>query len=504
MYELFYLIPDRFDPEAKNWIAWKVNPVLVRSIECWCNSIHQLEPIDREFITNRVKIQAHFDRWYTEVQTLQGLDRSTIVDTIAQHLLARLRQYPEDRTIRLHWNAFLMQRCVTIGWQIWRLFPQQMRSIGLFEEIVACSYSKIANPNEVQLVLATFKPGTSQLVSGLNHLKAFIDRWIRYSTFPYLRELSGDANFGRTNLGVAARHSRGEIIKALRCSYTADRVNDEIILWQYFDIYRRETGIHVNHLVETDFEQIGQFYQQQLQHSVRLTGAEISQRLEAIGSAVRKYKLRQPLSLDASILTQGENNTAAISLGETNLLDDGDLLAAQESQEILGIVRMEIINLINETYLDRKIPSCQQLFWLYYGFQKKLTQQQIGKIICRNFDLNPNPGSVSLRLRNGRNSLFQRIHTAIGNEPPQLTVQEIDAAMGMVLEMYLESATLEPLLQEVSLQLNILPSRVSDTQKSQFIERVTTRIEAKTKLDLRFDFVQTAIEQIVNDFLDRS
>ena len=499
MYEPFYLLHDRFDPEAKNWIAWKVNPVLVRSIERWCNRIHQLEPIDREYITNRVKIQAHFDRWYAEVQTLQGLDRSISIDTLSQYLLDRLRQDPKDPTIQQHWIAFLMQRCVSVGWQIWRLIPHHMRSVGLFEDIVVYAYSTIANPAEF---IANFKPGTSQFVSGLDHLKAFIDRRIRYSIFPFLRQESGDANFGRTNLGVAARHSRGEIIRALQCLYPPDRVNNEMILWQCFDSYRRETGIHVNRLVETDFEQIGQFYQQRLDCSVDLTGAEIRQRIEAIGSAVRQYKLCQPLSLDALIITQGENNTGVITLGETNPIDERDLLVAQESLEILGIVRMEIINLINETYLDRIIPSCQQLFWLYYAL--KLKQQQIGKILCRNFNLNPNPGSVSLRLRNGHNFLFQRIHTAIGNEPPQLTVQEIDAAMRMVLEMYLESATLRPLLQEVSLQLNILPdSRVSDTQKSQFIARLTTGIETKIKLDLRFDFVQTTIEQIVNNFLDR-
>ncbi len=500
MYELFYLQHDRFDPEAKDWISWKVNSGLVRSIECWCNSIHQLEPIDREFMTNRVKIQAHFDRWYAEVQTLQGLDRSILIDTLSQQLLDRLRQNPQNPTIRQHWLAFLMHRCVTVGWRLWRFNSQQMRSFGLFEDIVVYGYSKIANPDEF---IANFKPGTSQLVSGLNHLKAFIDGRIRYSLFPYLRAESGDPNFGRTNLGVAARHSYGEIIKVLRCLHTTDRVNDEIILWQCFDRYRRENGIHVHHLVESDFEQIGQFYQKLTQHQVHLTGAEVRQRIEAIGSAVRQNRSCQPLSLDASIIALGENSTGGISLAETNLINEGDLLVAQESQEILGIVCMEIINLINETYLDRKRPSCQQLFWLYYGL--KLNQQQIGKIICRNFDLNPNPGSVSLRLRNGRNSLFQRIHTAIGNEPPQLTVQEIDAAMGMVLEMYLESVTLRPLLQEVSLQLNILPdSRVSDTQKFQFIEPVTTGIEAKIKLDLRFDFVQNAIVQIVNDFFGRS
>jgi hypothetical protein len=321
-----------------------------------------------------------------------------------------------------------------------------------------------------------------------------------------LREVSGDINFGRTNLGVAARHSRGEIIKALCCLYTVDRVEDEIVLWQCFNSYRKETGIHVNRLVSTDFEQIGQFYQQRLNCSVHLTGSEISQRLEAIGSAVRNYRLRQPLSLDASIMPQGENNTPTIA--ETNLIGNGDLLAAQESQEILQIVRMEITNLIDETPSDRQIPSCQQLFWLYYGLKRKglkLKQQQIGKILCRNFGLTDNAGSVALRLRNGRNYLFQRIHAAIENKPPQLTVQEIDTAMGMVLEMYLESATLRPLLKEISLQLNMLPdSQVSDIQKAKFVQVVTTSIEAKIHLDLRFDFVQTLIEQIADDFFDRS
>lgn len=502
MYEPFYLLHDRFDQESRNWVTWKVNPALVRSIERWCNNIHQLEPIDRAFITDRVKIQAHFDRWYVEVQNQHGLDRSTIVDRIAKYLLARLQKYPEDPIIRLHWIAFLMQRCVTVGWQIWRLLPQQMRSVGLFEEIVACSYSKIANLNEVQLVLATFKPGTSQLVSGINHLKAFIDRWIRYSTFPYLRELSGDANFGRTNLGVAARHSRGEIIKALRCSYTADRVDDEIILWQCFDIYRRETGIHVHRLVETDFEQIGQFYQQRLQHSVRLTGAEISQRLEEIGSAVRKYKLRQPLSLDASIFTQDENNTATLSLGETNLLDDGDLLAAQASQEILQIVSRVITSLLDEPSLSENRPSYQQLFWLYYGLELK--QQQIGEIIDLNFGLTSNPGNVSRRLRQGRNYLFQRIHAALQNEPPQLTDGDIDASMGLVLEMYFDRA-MHSLLSAIFLQLNAPPhAQLSTSQQAKFVAILATSIEQRINLCLPIDLIRANIMRIINRFLDRS
>jgi hypothetical protein len=491
MYELFYLLHDRFDSEAKNWIAWKVNPVLVRSIECWCNSIHQLEPIDREFITNRVKIQAHFDCWYVEGQSQHGLDRSSLIDLLAQHLLAKLQRHPEDPIVQQHWIAFLMHRCVTVGWRIWRFNPQQTRSFGLFEDIVVYGYSKIANPDKF---ITNFKPGTSQLVSGLNHLKAFIDGRIRYSIFPYLRQESGDPNFGRSNLGVAARHSRSEIIKALQCLHPADRVNDEIILWQCLVLYRGETGIHVNRLVETDFEQIGQLYHQRIECSAHVTGAEIKQRLEVIGSAVRKYKLRQPLSMDASILTKGKNNTGAISLGETNLINDGDLLAAQESQEIRYIVSRELKNLFNEQPLNNKV-SYQQLFWLYYGL--KLNQQEIGQIIKHNFRLTSNPGNISRRLRQAYQDLFQRIHSAIQNEPPQLTDKEIDAAMSTVLEMYFETA-IPSLLGELPHQLNVL------LQKPELIQAIETWIETKIHLQLQFDFVQTAIEHIIDDFLDRS
>ena len=145
---------------------------------------------------------------------------------------------------------------------------------------------------------------------------------------------------------------------------------------------------------------------------------------------------------------------STISLGKMNLLDDGDLLAAQESQEILRIVRMEITNLFDDRSLSNNQPSSQQLFWLYYGLGLK--QQQIGEIIHLNFGLTNNPGSVALRLQKGRNHLFQRIHAALQNQPPQLTNREIDAAMNMILEMYFDRA-IPSLLSAISLQLNSSP-----------------------------------------------
>ncbi len=492
MYEAFYLLHDRFNPETTGWIAWKVNPVLVRSIERWCRQILDLEPIDRELITNRHKIKEHFDRWYLRVQATHGLNRESLVNALANYLLARLQQHPRDPIVRWHWIAFFMHRCVTTIWKIWRLMPQQVRSIDLFEEIVCCSYSKIANLNEVHLVLANFNPGASELVSGINHLKAFIDRRIRYSIFPNLREISGDPNFGRTNLGVVTRSSRGEILKALRCLYAADRVDDEIILWQSFDLYRKQTGRHANQLVVADFAQVGQFYQQRLDRSISFTGAEIKQRLEAIGSAVRTYNLRQPLALDAPISNDEDRHS---TWHETSLLVGKDLLKTLESQEILRIVRMEIINFLDEGSQQQHKPSSQQLFWLYYGLD--LNQQQIGKIMHLNFGLTNNSGNISRSLSKGRSYLFDRIHTALNNRSPQLTAKEIDAAMGLVLKMYFDRA-IDTLLNSISARLNIPPHvQLSNSQQAEIESALHTWIEEKNHLRLPIDLVKTNMMLII-------
>jgi hypothetical protein len=484
MYEPFYLLHERFDPGAKNWIGWQVHPGLVRSIERWCSQIEPLEPLASSLITNRANVQAHFDRWCLKVRSLHGLARSSIIDLLAQHWLELLQQSPADPTLRLHWIALFMQRCATVGWQVWQLLPDRLRSIDLFEEIVSYAYSKIVNPNGVHLVLANFKPGTSQFVSGLNHLKAFIDRRIRYSIFPLLRETSGDPNFGRTNLGVAARYSRGEVNKALLCLHPADRVSDLLVLWQSFMLYRSQTGIPVNRLVAADFERIGQYYRQLSQQPIEQTGAEIQHQIELIGGAIRSYEIRPSVSLDAPISTGGVG-TVAISWGETNLRSEGDLLQSLATQDILQIVRMELTKLLDEpTAKSPGRASCQQLFLLYYGLGLK--QQQIGNIIHHNFGSTNNAGTVALHLRQGRKYLFQRIHTALKNAPPPLTDLEIDAAMSLLLETYFDRM-LPQYLTKLALPV--------DPQSANGI--VIAAMAQQLALELPADLVTTSIDRLL-------
>ena len=179
-FESFYTLHDDFEPEATGGIRWLVNPSLVRSIECWCQHIYDLEPLDKKLIIDRTHVRQHFDRWCVEVDRVHQLDRETLIESLCQHLFDRLRLYPQDLTIRWHWIAFFMHRCLVVGWKVWRLIPPQIRSIQLFQEIILASYAQTANFDRVNL-LSDFNPGKSQLVSGFRHISVYVDRQIKYS-----------------------------------------------------------------------------------------------------------------------------------------------------------------------------------------------------------------------------------------------------------------------------------------------------------------------------------
>ena len=111
-FESFYTLHDDFEPEATGGIRWLVNPSLVRSIECWCQHIHYLEPLDKKLIVDRTNVRQHFYRWFMDVYRVHQLDRETLIESLCGYLFDRLRLHPTDSTIRCHWIAFFMHRCL--------------------------------------------------------------------------------------------------------------------------------------------------------------------------------------------------------------------------------------------------------------------------------------------------------------------------------------------------------------------------------------------------------
>jgi hypothetical protein len=482
--EPFYTLHDDFDSTLPGRVRWRVCPKLVRSIERWCQDIYQFEAIDPQFITDRLRVKKHFDDWFVQVQAVQKLDRSTLLESFCKYLFTMLRSHPQNPTIQRHWIAFFMHRCVAVGWKMWRSTPLEMQSFSLFEEIITISYHQIGKFNEVNPILANFTPETSQLVGKLNHITAYLDRQIKYSILPDLRKILGEPNFGRTNLGVAARYSLSKIQQALVHSQLAD-IEEYQILWQCFSIYKREIGVSVYQMVSSDFQEIDRIYQIRSIHALDfLKGSDVKTRLEQIGKILRDSLLCKPLDLDANI-------NEFQSLVDTIPSNSPDLLEDQISQAKWQVINLEIADICCGKHPPEKRPSHQQLFWLYYGLGLK--QNQIGKILQANFQLNPNPGSVSLRLTNGRQYLFDRIHTVFENSPPALTKQEIDLTIGELLERYFESIICQ--------QLSTLKAKLTD--RTQLIDLMTKWVQEYLNLHIAENILKDTLKQIVDSHLDQ-
>jgi hypothetical protein len=473
MYETFYLLHDRFEPTAPQGIGRKISPELVRSIERYCRHlVREIEPIDRALITDVAAVRKHFEAWGERV----GLESQQLVDAFAAYLLMQLQQSPLDATIQAHWIAFFQQRCALVSRQVWQMVPESERTIELFEEFVSYSYGGIANPQEVPLVFANFSSDRSDYVSGLNHIKAYVDRRIRYSLQPYARQLAADPNVGLSDLGVAARYSRSAVRKALVYFYPSERVEELLELWGWFDRYRRETGIPVNRLAANDFSQIGEDYQQSSPNVTSLTWEGVKQRLIEIGSAIRRYQSQRTDSLDMRLGSEGEG----MAVGDTKLGTQPDLLQSLAARQIVRQANRELTLLLDEPTSNPR-PSPQQLFWLYYGL--RLTQQQIGKLVALNFGLNDSPGSISLRLTKSHRYLFDRIHATLDNEPPPRTHLEINAAMSELLTAYFLDRMSQLLSSRVA-KLGLQMSQLTDEHKAEIVTALVNSLAKKISLQI--------------------
>jgi hypothetical protein len=472
MYETFYLLHDRFEPTAPQGIGRKISPELVRSIDRYCRRVAEIEPIDRALITDVAAVRSHFETWGERV----GLEPQQLVDAFAAYLLTQLQQSPLDATIQAHWIAFFQRRCALVSRQVWQMIPESERTIELFEEFVSYSYGGIANPNEVPLVFANFCTDRSDYVSGINHIKAYVDRRIRYSLQPYARQLTADPNVGLSDLGVAARYSRSAVRKALVYFQPIDRVEELLVLWGWFDRYRRETGIPVNRLTANDFSQIATDYRQSSPDATSLTWEAVKQRLIDIGSAIRRYQSQRTDSLDIRLGSEGEG----MALGDTKIGTQPDLLQSLAARQIVRQANRELTTLLDEPTSNPK-PSPQQLFWLYYGL--RLTQQQIGALVALNFGLNNSPGSISLRLTKSHRYLFDRIHASLNNEPPDRTHLEINAAMSELLTAYFHDR-MSQLLRNRLVKLDLRMSQLTDTHKTEIVTALVSSLAKKISLQI--------------------
>jgi hypothetical protein len=506
-FESFYAFHADFDANASDGTRKLVCRQLVRSIERWCRQIHDIEPIDPQYITDRGRVRQHFNRWCLQVGLLHPatgerrtniaslLDPQTILmEHFCQYLLAMLRQYPRNFTVHRHWIAFYQHRCIGVGWKIWRKIPRKLQSFELFQEIVTFGHCQLPNfndINEVNKFLKDFDPNKSQFVTGINHVTAYLDGQIKNSILPDLRKLLGDPYFGYTDLGVSARCTEPKIDRSLRNVGLPDgEIEEYKILWTCFRDYKKEVGRAVNLLTDSDFYEIERIY---LIRSTRaidiLTGTDVRTRLQQIGKIVRDFMLCRPVYFDAKI-NESQSFADIIPSNESSLIE------YQITQERWEITNIEVENICVESPESLKIPAHRQLFWLYYGLG--LSQTQIGLILQANFGLNPNPGSVSLRLSKSHQNLFDRIHAALHNPAPAISKQAIDTEISGWLKRYFESLIAYAVFSSAAtLGINDRVQQLSASDEHQLIEILTTYFHQQIDLHIPSELFKTAVIKIL-------
>jgi hypothetical protein len=529
--ESFYLEP------SSGGTRQRVCSPLVRSIEGWCNDFHRLEPIDPKLITDRIRVRQHFDRWCRQVwkdrsdrfdttETIVPLVRQLsqrqsgtlapgtrqiasspspqayATESFCQYLLAMSWRKPEDSLkrqressiLRQHWMAFYMNRCTAVAWEIWKFTPQNMRSPSLFQEIVASGYFQICSCDDlVGRMIAKFSPERPKLTRGLSHLKPYVDRQIKYSIFADLRKIFGDPNFGRTDSGLASRRNRIQIIQILRDNKLPDaEIEEYIILWQCLKTYQKETGLKVNKLEESDFQNIERNYRNRSANDiVFLQGTNARTRLNEIGKIIRDADATKIIPLESEI---NESQSVADITPDRRDLTPHDI-----DIETFAIINMEIAKIcmsLNPSQATDLIP--QQLFWMSVGLG--LNQTEIARIRVDNFETNDaNQGSLNRLISKSSEKLSTQIHLALNNSSSAISKKEVTNSIKVLLKDYFDTVIMDYIFTSAGISYRV--QELSVAEHKRLTEMLTQWFQQYIGLCICPDLLKSKIIEVLQSFL---
>jgi hypothetical protein len=511
-FESFYTLHDDFDPCTADGTRKRVCPTLVRSIERWLSQMYDYEPIDPKYLNDRGLVSQHFNRWCLQIEQLPLPDghlqhsiaslldpQAILIEYFAQHLLKALRSNPKDRIVQRHWIAFYMQRCVVTGWRVWRKIPSQMQSLHLFRELVTFGHCRMPNFKDVDNAkgfLKNFDPNKSELVSGLTHVKAYIDGQIENSLLPDLRKILGDPYYTYSDLGVAARCSAINVNRALESiNLSTTDIEQYEILWKCFQIYKKETGIHVPFLAESDFQLIKERYRFISLHSdTFLNGTDVKSRIEQVGNAVHQFVFRPPTSFDMPI---GESGTLIDFMPSQTK----NLIEYQITKERWKSVRTVINSICPELHPFGKKKNLlhKHLLWLYYGLD--LGMVQVGIILKDNSRSDdPNAGTISRLLSRSYKCIFDRVYTTPNQQRPVLSKKEIDAAMSGLIKEYFDSLISQQVLH-LSAESDILSAyQVSIAEEDRLIKLLANWFQQQIDLHIPDELFSLCIDRILDRY----
>lgn len=382
-YECFYNLPCRIE---NCHVIWRTEPKLFASIELL---VSQIEP------------SRSIDEWKRETQ-------------LAHYLFEQLKLYPEEKLFNLYWVAFLLNRCEKVTKTICSFMPAIPSQI-FFADLFMMSFEVICKPSKF---FVNFDEQRLKLDYWYPTLKRFSDRKIKQVLFPKVREITGIKTLGQTNLGLASRASRKQVIIALQSSKSHEEISPYLLAWQCFQEVRKSMNLNLKSFQPEHFQQIADRYNQLLKREQNINGEKIKLCLESIGLEIRRLLELSVTSLDRQT---EESETSLIDKLASELSLNQDFLWDREIEQRI----VELQNFIHPL-LENLEKIDKQLLLLRYALCLKQTQmsRELGNI---------QQYQISRQLERLRDHIFREICQWIERylkiEPCSQGIDEIEAVL---------------------------------------------------------------------------
>jgi hypothetical protein len=408
-------------------VVFQPNRRLVEAIVSWCNSYrgsrYPCESIEGG-ILSRERVDRHFQAWGDIVAEAEGIDRQEILEEFVLAAWRRLKEITPEvlpqlnnpnlsslptaerqniqqlRIIRGYWVAFLMN----VGWlaanQVHIVCRQSSLNINLVD-IFGVLLDSISSPHDF---FSTFNSANAAESSFARSLKAYAYRSIVYGMYERLRRDYSDPNIGRSDLSIPFRYSSRTITITLRDRFFIEEDTIELHLFciRSTKEYLRERKIQINNLTIADFDRIANYIASNLPLlNINITGEQLKEILEGIGSKLRNALHPRDISLD---------ELYSIDLDTLNSPEEVDTDRSPEIAAVENIFHQHLQHL-------QESDSC--ILWL--GYSLGLTQAEIGSI------LQQQQPWISRRKTTLTNLMYQRIQDEVVNPTGRLQMTQEQA-----------------------------------------------------------------------------
>jgi hypothetical protein len=252
------------------------------------------------------------------------------------------------------WFNFIGAMTTKVALHTWKKIPQPQQREELFEQLIAPSLS-------VESLLAGFNPQyQSNLLVGL---QAWTYTVVRNNSFANLRT-SGNPYFGLSNFGIVTRSSYKTIQMALLQQFAPSEVESYVSICKVFKTYLSRSKVSTDRLELSNWEDI---LVEVRARSIMTTVEELRDRIELIGSLIRKY--------DSPTIQTYDDANRSISI-------DNDCNFASLDPEIEGSTwGLPELFVIIDRFIDSLSAESRQIIQLRH--HQQLKHKDIAAIVAR-------------------------------------------------------------------------------------------------------------------------